>query len=144
MFNTYTTAFVDAAGIRHGTNLSSYTQLWLAFLMSGLGHAASILVLPSPANISLPERTAGLVQFFLSQAAVITFEDAIQWSWTRLWGKSSAGAAFRSAVGYAWVIGTLRYTLPWAGDVFVRMRLGEDPVLPFTVAGPWVKTLPVP
>jgi len=117
--------------------MSSYTQLWLSFLISGLGHAASIVVLPSPDNITFSERSYGLVAFFLFQAAAITIEDFVLW----LRGPRSS-SVFGSLLGYGWVAGTLWYSLPLAGDVYVRMRLGEKPLLPFTVIGPWVKMLP--
>ena len=139
MFNTYTGAVVDAIGIPRGTMLSSYIQLWLAFLMSGIGHAASILVLPSPVNITLDERTTGLVWFFLSQAALITLEDLIQWLWNRFTIIRSHHASFNTIVGYIWVVWTLWYTLPMAGDVYVRMRLGEKSMLPFTLFGPLIR-----
>lgn len=47
-------------------------------------------------------------------------------------------------VGYTWVVCTLWYSLPWAGDVYTRMRLGEQPALPFTIVGPLIKKLPIP
>ena len=141
MFTVYTTAFVHVLGIRRGTTLSSYVQLWLAFLISGLGHATSILILPSPTNITLDERTTGLIKFFLFQAAVITLEDFVQWSSDNFLGNAFNLATFRTLIGYTWVVCTLWYSLPMAGDVFVRMRLGEDPVLPFTMIGPSIKGL---
>ena len=144
VLTTFTGAFVDAVGIKRGSTLSSYTQLWLAFLISALMHAQSFLILPSPTNITLSERTVGVVQFFLWQAAAITFEDFVQWLWARLGGKTSGPSIFRTVIGYVWVVWSFWYSVPLGADVWMRMRIGQEPFLPFTVVGPWMKYVPIP
>lgn len=144
MLTAYTSAFVDAMKIKRGTKLSSYTQLWLAFTISGAMHASSMLILPSPTNITFNERTIGVMQFFFFQAAAITFEDFIQWVWKQLGGKTSAPSMFRTLVGYTWVICCFWYSLPLIGDVMLRMRMGDQTFLPFTVTGPWMRYIPIP
>jgi hypothetical protein len=69
--STWSTALVDFLGIPHGTNASSYTQLWFGFLLSGYFHSTSHLILPSPTNITMPERTYGIFAFFVIQVAVV-------------------------------------------------------------------------
>ena len=144
VLNSWTGAFVDYFGIKRGTNLSSYTQLWLAFLLSGCMHANSMLGLPAPFNITRSERTVGMVQFFLFQAAAITFEDFVQWGWKRLGGKTENAGPLLRTVGYVWVVGCFWYSMHFAANVMLRMRLMEESFLPFTLVGAWVQKLPIP
>ncbi|KXX77983.1 hypothetical protein MMYC01_201731 [Madurella mycetomatis] len=141
MFEAWSRAFCDAWGLRPGTWQSRYARLWLSFLMSGLGHAASVLILPSPRNITFGERTGGLLAFFLWQAAVITFEDGVKHLWRRrIGGPSATESALVRMIGYAWVVCTLWYSMSWAGDVFLRLRLAEEPLFPFTLWGRLLET----
>ena len=144
MLTTYTRVFVDSLGIKHGTNMSSYTQLWLAFLFSGTFHALSQLTLPSPINITISERTTGFLLFFVWQAAAITFEDFVQWLWKQAGGSTTGSSRLRTLLGYIWVTCSMWYSLPMVGDTFLRTRLGVETFLPFTIVGSWMKYIPVP
>lgn len=130
--------------ITRGTTLSSYTQLWLAFAISGTMHANSMLGLPRPLNITTAECTLGMLRFFLWQALAITGEDFFMWGC-----RSSFGGAvprdIKTVVGRVWSTGSCWYSIACAGDVMLRMRLGEETFLPGTVVGRWVENLvPVP
>jgi hypothetical protein len=103
-----------------------------------------MLGLPAPANITKGERTLGMIQFFLFQATIISFEDFIQWGWKKLGGKLEGPSVLRKLVGYCWVVGCFWYSMALAGDVMLRMRLGEESFLPFTILGPCMKYLPIP
>jgi hypothetical protein len=81
-----------------GGNLSSYTQLYIAFLISGLIH--------TPSNAS----GAGAMRFFLSQALAITFEDFVIASAKRAGLKQSN--KFLRRLGYIWVYCWFVYSLP--------------------------------
>ena len=130
--------------IRRGTTLSSYTQLWLAFAISGTMHANSMLGLPRPLNISTTECTLGMLRFFLWQALAITTEDFAMWVCKHIFG-GTGPKYFRTVVGWAWVVGSCWYSMAWAGDVMIRMRLGEETFLPGTLVGRWVeRSVPVP
>lgn len=128
-------------------------------------HANSMLGLPAPANITRSERTLGMLQFFLFHAAAITFEDFVQWVWRALGGgaaeeggvqggrrvdgkteggKGEGSSMLRRLVGYCWVVGCFWYSMHFAADVMLRMRLMEESFLPFTVVGGWVRMLPIP
>ena len=133
-------------GISRGTNLSAYTQLWGAFAISGLFHANSIRILPTPENVTFKEQTAGIFFFFLFQAAAITFEDIIKWLWCQVVKRKGFKTSKRLTViiGYSWTFFVIWKTLPLAGDVFLRMRIGQDPLFPISVAAPFVKMLPIP
>ncbi|KAI1422000.1 membrane bound O-acyl transferase family-domain-containing protein [Xylaria sp. FL1777] len=147
MLTSYTDAFVDALGIRRGTNWSSYTTLYLAFLFSGTFHALSQRQMPCPVDVSDSERVVGFFLFFVWQAAAITVEDFVQWSWGRYTKERglSRNIFISRVVGYIWVTWCIWTSLPLAGDTFLRMRLGEESFLPFSLTGPYVdKFVPVP
>jgi hypothetical protein len=65
--------------IPKGTNTSSYTKLWLAFLISGFFHSVSSLQMPHPNNLTPSERSLGFFWFFIWNASAITLEDFLQW-----------------------------------------------------------------
>lgn len=144
MITAYTGGFVDLVGIKRGTNLSSYTQLWLAFTLSGVFHALSQLMAPSPTNITFEERTVGIFLFFLWQAAVITIEDGVHWLWKRGGDDFANPSVFRTGVGYLWVCFSMWCSIPLAGDVFLRRRFGVESPLPMTLWGPLKEHLPIP
>jgi hypothetical protein len=138
---------VDLLGIKRGTNLSSYTQLWFSFCVSGLMHANAMRTIPAPANLAVADYTLGWIQFFVWQAAAITFEDFAKWSWKRLVGMGDTHFHTRSAytiIGYMWVTASMYYSLPWLGDLMLRMRLGEQSFLPFSLTKQFVQQLPTP
>lgn len=140
----YSTAFVKICNISRGTTLSAYTQIWLAFAISGVMHANSMRVLPRPISISTAECTIGMVQFFLWQAMAITIEDFVMLIWKRGVGRMPP-EYLRTLFGWGWVVSSFWYSMSWAGDVMLRMRLGEETFLPGTVLGPWVeKFVPIP
>ncbi|KAI1182832.1 membrane bound O-acyl transferase family-domain-containing protein [Nemania serpens] len=123
-------------GTTKGTTTDTYLRLWIAFLISGAMHAGSMLILPSPANLTLAERTVGIFGFFAWQAAAITSEDLVQWAWKSVHGGDSSPAAWWTrALGYAWVVVSFWVSLPMAGDVMLRLRMGQDTPLPFTAFG---------
>jgi Membrane bound O-acyl transferase family len=83
---------------RPGSNLSSYTQLYTAFLISGLAH--------------VPPSNAGALRFFASQAVAIHFEDVVIALAARAGLKHPN--AFLRRVGYVWVYCWFVYSLaPW-------------------------------
>ena len=83
-------------GFTPGTNLSSYTQLYTAFFISGLAH--------------VPPSDRGTLYFFILQAVAITFEDAVIALAARV-GLKHSGALFRR-LGYVWVYCWFVYSLP--------------------------------
>ena len=99
-----------------GTNLSSYTQLYFAFFLSGLLHSSGDFVFEK----RMPSRS---FKFFLLQAIAITFEDLVIYITKRLLRRGGIeikpGKAEESlvevvvrVVGYCWVILWLCLTLP--------------------------------
>jgi hypothetical protein len=131
-------------GIRHGTNLSSYTQIWFSFLLSGYFHASSHLILPSPIDVSVAERTYPIFLFFVLQAAAITIEDMVQWIWCKGLGYGDSKTKWRQIVGYVWVVGWLLFSVKFPALAYLKTRVGLESPLPFTIAGRWVHLVPRP
>ena len=93
--------------LRKGTILSRYANLFLTFFISGILHS-----LAETAG-GLPFKRSGTMQFFITQAIGITFEDTIK----SLWGGQTK-KEFRKMpialrlVGYTWVAMFLMWTTP--------------------------------
>lgn len=147
MLTSYTESFVNAVGITRGTNWSSYTQLYLAFLLSGAFHALSQRQMPRPVDVFDGDVVVGFFLFFVWQALAITFEDFAQYCW-RGWLKRRGiddSPLVARIVGYVWVTSCMWTSLPLAGDTFLRLRMGEDHMLPFDLTGSLVnKVIPIP
>lgn len=136
---------MDYLTIPRGSMLSSYTQIWLAFFASGFMHAQSMLLLPHPPNVTVWESTAGVMAFFLWQAAAITLEDFVQWLFKPyLVGRDASNSLIRKLVGYLWVTASFWMSLPWAADVMTRLRLTEESFLGFSVFRGLIGNIPVP
>lgn len=134
-----TGSLVDALGIKRGTNTSSYTQLWISFAISGVMHAASMTLMPCPANVPEWDRWRGLLLYFIWQAAVITTEDFVIYFWRNVWGGGQEKRMWKRLVGYVWVTWSFWTSLPWAADVLLKLRMGETSPFPGTVWGPLVE-----
>lgn len=144
-FTKFSGAVVDFLSIPRGSTLSSYLQIWLAFTASGIMHAQSMLLLPHPGNITLSERTLGVLLFFVWQAVAITVEDSLQYI-CRLYAPAIAADHPRitRTLGYLWVILSFWVSLPWAADVMMRLRLTERSFLGFSVSRDLVRRIPIP
>ncbi|KAI1647328.1 membrane bound O-acyl transferase family-domain-containing protein [Daldinia loculata] len=147
MFTSYTDVFADSFGIRRGTNLSSYTKLYLAFLISGCFHALGQLHLPRPSDVTSRECSIGFLLFFLWQAVAITVEDITIWAMHRNSASESKGRVpkYYSIVGYVWVFLSMWWSLPLVGDAVLKLRVGTGSFLPFPLTRPFVEAyVPVP
>lgn len=118
--------------MRRGSKLSSYTQLYVAFIISGIGHAISIAYYPFregvPADSS---HYIGTLWFFVAQALAITFEDIAIGIYNRQ-KRVVLSDGTRKVIGYVWVIFWFYYSLPWALDEHLNKGLGYRP-LPISV-----------
>ena len=105
-------------GFPRGTNLSSYTQTYVAFFLSGLLHSTGDFMIEK-------RMVSRSFKFFLLQAVAITFEDFVIYIVKRLLRRRGielklgggggwwAGAVVR-VIGYCWVTLWLCSTLsPW-------------------------------
>jgi hypothetical protein len=136
MLSQYTEAFCTYFNIRKGTNTSSYTKLWLAFIISGFFHAVSSLQMPHPANLTSTEHSMGFFWFFMWNVSAITVEDFLQWAVRRTFPKGEfvrEGSMVRTIVGYVWVVLVMWGGLPLVGDMCLRMRVGAESPLGFSV-----------
>jgi hypothetical protein len=87
-----------AFGFEPGTLGSSYTQLYVAFFLSGLIHTGGDIVLSSLPSAT--SRSFFSMTFFLLQAFIITIEDIFIGIARRLRVKSSV---WTRVLGYVWV-----------------------------------------
>ena len=131
MLNGYTGFLTGYFGIKRGGKVSSYTQLWLSFTISGIMHALSMSLLPYSTNITFAERTIGVMIYFLWQAAAITAEDFVQWACRKQ--SLHIPRTWRTLIGYVWVTASFWYLLPFAADVLLKLKMGQESPLPFTV-----------
>ena len=106
----------DFLGFPRGTNLSSYTQLYVAFFLSAILHFSGDFVIEK----RIVSRS---FKFFLLQAVAITFEDLVVYTAKRLLrrGRKLGGPwtiVVVRAFGYCWVTLWLSLTLPvWLDEL---------------------------
>ncbi|KAJ4390997.1 hypothetical protein N0V93_004596 [Gnomoniopsis smithogilvyi] len=143
-FTMLTAFFVDLLKVPRGTKLAFHLKIWIAFAVSGFMHAQAMLLLPSPKNITIGERTKGMMAFFLWQAAAISVEDCAKCIYIRTEPFFHLGRPTLTIVGYAWVVMSFWISLPWAGDVMMRMRLTEESFLSFSIFNDFVRYVPIP
>ncbi|KAH6666346.1 toxin biosynthesis protein [Halenospora varia] len=147
MLTSYTDAFANMLKIPRGTNLSSYTKLYLAFLLSGTFHSLGQLHLPRSSNITAGECAEGFFLFFVWQAAAITAEDFAKWivrknGWSP---QSNKSKRYCNMIGHAWVFFSMWMSFPIVGDTMLRMRIGTGQFAPFPLMRPLVEAyVPIP
>ncbi|KAF2677290.1 putative toxin biosynthesis protein [Lentithecium fluviatile CBS 122367] len=144
----YNEAFCAFFRIPKGTNMSSYMKLWLAFIISGFFHAVSSLQMPFPDNLTPGERSLGFWWFFIWNVSAITLEDFLLWIVKKTFPKGQftrEGSWVRTVVGYLWVSLVIWQGLPLVGDMCLRMRVGAESPLPFSLSQGFVKEyVPIP
>jgi len=112
--------------------------------MTSTLHAQANLITPVPSNIDYYERTAGMFQFFMWQAFAISLEDSVQGVWKlacKTIGvdrQSRAMTLFERNAGRVWVCTSMWISMPWAADLTLRFRFGDELMVPFSLVGPWV------
>ena len=103
-------------GLPRGTNLSSYTQLYVAFFLSAILHFSG--------DFAFEKRIVSRsFRFFLLQAVGITFEDLVIYTTKRLLRRGGKAdipwiAVVVRVIGYCWVTLWLCWTLPVWLDEF--------------------------
>ncbi|KAJ6560180.1 membrane bound O-acyl transferase family-domain-containing protein [Mycena capillaripes] len=102
--------------LKPGSKASAYTQLYAAFLISGIMHYL-------PDYMALRHWGGGALLFFLLQAVAITFEDCVQSVGRRLGIKASWAW---KAVGYLWVWSWFAYCLPIWQDPLLHEGVFEE------------------
>jgi hypothetical protein len=138
-FNTFTGYIIDTLHIPRGTVWSSQIQNWLAFFITSMFHAQCNLITPVPSNIEFRERVDGMFKFFLWQALAISTEDTVKGIWkmacTRFGIRrgSRALGTFEASFGRLWVCASMWISMPWAADLTLRFRFGDELMVPFSV-----------
>ncbi|KAJ7682049.1 membrane bound O-acyl transferase family-domain-containing protein [Mycena polygramma] len=102
--------------LKPGSKASGYTQLYVAFLISGIMHYL-------PEYMALRHWGGGALRFFFLQAVAITFEECVQDAGRRLGLKAGWGW---KAVGYFWVWSWFAYCLPGWQDPLLHEGVFEE------------------
>ncbi|TRM69512.1 membrane bound O-acyl transferase family-domain-containing protein [Schizophyllum amplum] len=120
-------AVVHLLGVQRGTNASSYIQLYVGFLASGLTHTWGDRQIDVTVGDSVP--------FFMLQAIAITFEDGVI-ALAKKAGMKENAATW--AVGRLWAATVLLATLPMLVRPALATGQPVDSGLPFSaVAALW-------
>lgn len=130
-FKILSDCLINALNIPRGTSLSNYTQVYLAFAISGVLHAFGDFVVAGPSYTGISLR------FFLSQALAITFEDAVL-ALARRAGFSDWPTRMARIVGYVWVFVWFSVSLPLFQDWQLALYPEFEAVLPFSVVRTYV------
>lgn len=102
-----------------GTFLSSYVQLYMAFLLSGFFHAAAQWMM----SHSL-QRTISMMWFFIAQALAISAEDLVIAIAKRLGVRQVS--ILSSVVGISWVISWTAWSGPFCMEPLILGGVMED------------------
>ncbi|THH16553.1 hypothetical protein EW146_g4107 [Bondarzewia mesenterica] len=116
--------FVRLFSFKKGTSGSSYTQLYVAFIVSGLMHCAGdAMVGWEYFGSSLP--------FFVLQALAITVEDGV----IELYRRSGVRLPLKVTrwIGYLWVFVWFSFSCPIYIDWSLRADIGRTAVLPISL-----------
>ena len=115
-------SLAKALGAQPSSSLSSYTQLYTAFILSGLIHCLG------DAMVRTDYFGASFLFFFI-QAVAITVEDAIIAAAGKA-GSSASPSPVMRAIGYAWVWCWFAYSVPLMVDLQVAAGLAKSEMLP--------------
>ncbi|KAJ7265401.1 membrane bound O-acyl transferase family-domain-containing protein [Mycena haematopus] len=103
-------------GLKPGSTASAYTQLYIAFLISGIMHYL-------PEYMALRHWGGGALVFFLLQAVAISFEECVQAVGRRL---GLTGSWRWKVVGYFWVWSWFAFCLPIWQDPLLHEGVFEE------------------
>ena len=118
--------------IPQSTILARYSNIFIAFFLSGLIHVAS------DHGQTIPIHESGAIQFFVTQALGIMIEDGFQAVYYSLTGKRrpSKAPVLHRVVGYLWLVLFLTWSTPvWTYPLIRTVRKGVDVLFPFTIFG---------
>ena len=137
MFTAYGQAVLRIFSIPRRTNLSSYTQLYVSFTISGIFHGLMTYHMPGMSIFPFEDKFMLAFKFFVLQAIGIHFEDIVLGICDRLRYPKQAFAknhkTFWRIFGYLWVISWFWFSLGWGGDAYLKsgiMGLNDVP-MPF-------------
>ena len=142
MFTSYGQALVRILRIPRGTNLSSYTQLYVSFVISGLFHALMTYNLPGTNSLPFEYSFMLAFKFFVMQAMAIQFEDTVLAICRRVRKTpASENQIFGRVFGYLWVISWFWFSLGWGGDALLKSNMMRVSDVPVPVVGVLFSTL---
>ena len=128
-------------GVRKGTWLSAYVQLYAVFLASGLGHGIVMYGLLRPDGYhgehKLYDRFGAFFLCFALQAVAIQFEDTVIWCYRWIFEQKDEADGHQHhhwwhvAVGRLWLIIWVYLHAPLMADPCLRSGLAKDSEVPF-------------
>lgn len=122
----------DVLRLAKRTIVARYSNIFLAFFLSGLIH------ITSDHGMTLLPSESGAIRFFLTQALGIVLEDAFQAAYYYVSGQKRSAKAplMHKIVGYVWLVIFLAWSTPaWSYPQFRSIRSGVDTLFPFTIFG---------
>ncbi len=122
----------DVLRLPKRTIVARYSNIFLAFFLSGLIH------ITSDHGMTLPPGESGAIRFFLTQALGTVLEDAFQAAYYYVSGKNRSARVplLHKLVGYVWLVLFLSWSTPaWSYPQFRSIRSGIDCLFPFTIFG---------
>lgn len=118
-------ATARALGFQPGSQMSSYTQLYVAFIVSGLAHSAGDAMVG-------PQYTGLSFSFFLLQAVAITAEDCVI-GLARRAGMDTQVSTMTRVFGYVWVTVWFMISMPLLLNFQIAIGMGTSEILPISL-----------
>lgn len=149
VYTGYSRALVSKLGIKRGTWLSSYTQLYSSFLLSATGHGLVTYGMPHGARHTAWDRFWSFWLCFALQAIAIHLEDFIIWCYWQLALESNvrdqrrnmSSSRWQRVVGRLWVISWCWIISGIMVDPCLKLGIYASNPLPFSVLQPLLRSL---
>ena len=138
-FTTWSHGLMRTIGIRHGSWLSTYFQLYFSFLFTGIGHGIVTYAASyhTRQHSSFQVRLMPWVTFYLCQAVAIHVEDFAWWCYASVVSdpnKRAQQAGLRQVIGWLWVLSWWTACTDAAMLVYFRTGLAAESPLPFSLS----------
>ena len=144
MLVSYSQDLKSVFKIQRGTWLSSYSELYFCFFLSGLFHGISTYAMPYAPNFDFYTRFTMWFSFMFSQAFAIHLEDFAIWAYKTTFETSvsndkslhKGAQAWQMVVGYLWVYTFWFVINHWTMNPILRLGVAATNPLPFSLIGP--------
>lgn len=149
MYTGYSQAVVSKLGIKRGTLLSSYTQLYFSFLLSATGHGIVIYGMPHGPKHTVWDRFWSFWLCFALQAVAIHLEDFVIWGYWQIAarpdvrdkGREMGNSRWQRVVGRIWVICWCYMISVIMVDPGLKVGTYASNPIPFSVLEPILRSL---
>lgn len=149
MFVSWSQDVKNVVGIRRGTWLSSYSELYFTFTLSALCHGLITYAMPYGPDHTFYLRFWMWFNFMFFQAFAIHLEDIVIWCYKRVIGEPAgknqtqegAGLSWQMVLGYFWVASCWYFVLGWCLNALLQLGIAQLNPLPFSVLQPILETV---